>query len=259
MTNGTGSPSLSPHLPPSDKVVFQTVLGGGPALAPGAPVTLGAHRVLRTTEVDAYEQTVSPSDVAPFSAQLAGDLDSFTGTARKAAKLSLSTATAQPFDDVRTLIGTLTADKTMLALNPPILTGATSKRVAQEERNVRVKAFLYAASREADNDFHLIVGRDPKAKPSKYMTVEVSGLPPKGSKSLAKLKAARNSFKQFFGTELPNATYDFYDPPIPLELEGSLFFDMSHAQGGRPGPATLRPHMPTIWEIHPLSRITFDS
>jgi hypothetical protein len=258
MTNGSTA-AASPHLPPSDKVVFETTLGGQPSLGPGATATLAAHRVLRTTEVDAYEPSPSPADVAPFSAQPAGDLDSFMGTARKAAKLSLSSAKAEAFEDVSALIGTLTAEKAMRELEPPILTDAASKRVKQEQRNVKVQAFLYAASREADNDFHLIVGRDPAAKPSVYMTVEVSGLPPKKSKGFAKLNAARNSFKTFFGAQLPNATYDFYDPPIPLELEGSLFFDMSHAQGGRPGPATLRPHMPTIWEIHPLSRIGFSS
>ena len=43
----------------------------------------------------------------------------------------------------------------------------------------------------------------------------------------------------FFGNQpngLPGLTYDFYDPPIPLEIDGSLFFDLSHVTGGRPGP-----------------------
>jgi hypothetical protein len=49
-----------------------------------------------------------------------------------------------------------------------------------------------------------------------------------------------------------------YDPPIPIEVEGSLFFDMSHANGQGPGPATLRKDIPTIWEIHPVSKILFE-
>ena len=249
----------APHLPSPDKVVFETTLGSQTALAGGTAPTLAMHRVLRTTEVDVYEPPVASSSVEPFGAQPATDQDAFAGTARKAAKLSLSNANSESFDDLKALIGTLTPEKTMLQLVPPISTGATSKRVKQEDRNVKLQAFLYAASREADNDFHLIVGRDPAATPTVYMTVEVSGLPPKQSKAFSKLSTARNSFKKFFGAQLPNTTYDFYDPPIPLELEGSLFFDMSHAQGGRPGPATLRPHMPTIWEIHPLSGITFKS
>ena len=43
--------------------------------------------------------------------------------------------------------------------------------------NVRITAFLYAASLEDDNDYHLIVGRDP-SKSEKYVTVEISGLSP---------------------------------------------------------------------------------
>jgi hypothetical protein len=67
--------------------------------------------------------------------------------------------------------------------------------------------------------------------------------------------AARKAFKTFFGTDLPGFTYDFYDPPIPVSIAGSLFFDMSHATGQRPGPASLKSRMPTIWEVHPVSSI----
>jgi hypothetical protein len=84
-------------------------------------------------------------------------------------------------------------------------------------------------------------------------------LPPKGSKSLARLRNARNAYKTFFKlTQLPGLTYDFYPKPIPIEVEGSLFFDMSHANGQEPGPPTLHPDMPTIWELHPITKITFE-
>ena len=33
---------------------------------------------------------------------------------------------------------------------------------------------------------------------------------------------------------------------------------MSHATGSRPGPAKLRPNMPVVWEIHPISKIVFE-
>src|SRR2546425_135542 len=94
---------------------------------------------------------------------------------------------------------------------PKITTAPTCGRVKEEERNVGVAAFLYAASREADNDFHLIVGRDHTLTPEMYMTVEVSGLPPKGDATLdfTDLNAARSAFKKFFGPKLPGGTYDF--------------------------------------------------
>ena len=122
---------------------------------------------------------------------------------------------------------------------------------------MHVSAFMYAASREADNDFHLIIGRDPKVTPEMYMTMELSGLPPASSPSFKPLKAARDAFKNFFktrvGSQLPGLTYDFYQPPIPVQIDGSLFFDMTHAQGSHPGPPSLKSRMPVIWEVHPIT------
>jgi hypothetical protein len=141
--------------------------------------------------------------------------------------------------------------------DPPIGRGATSGRVSEERRNVAVRAWLYAASRENDNDFHLIIGGDPDESPV-YMTVEVSGLPPANSTHRKRLKRARDAYKGFFADDLPGASYDFYKPPIPVDVEGSLFFDIGHLNGGRPGPADLRPDIPTVWEIHPVTRIEFE-
>ena len=102
------------------------------------------------------------------------------------------------------------------------------------------------------------MGRDAQAVPEMYMTIEVSGLPPASRPSFATLKAARTAYKDFFGSQLPGFSYDFYDPPIPVEIEGSLFFDMSHSSGQRPGPASLRDDIPTIWEVHPVTKIVFE-
>jgi hypothetical protein len=44
---------------------------------------------------------------------------------------------------------------------------------------------------EEDNDFHLVVGRDP-AKSERYMTVELSGLPPESSPHFGRLNEARD-------------------------------------------------------------------
>ena len=213
--------------------------------------------VIHTNELDAYEKAAKGP---PFAAAAAAALptgDEFSGTSRKAAKLSISTAKTEIFKDVKDLIGSLPADSKMVFHKPPIGTDATSNRVKEEQRNVRVSAFLYAASREADNDFHLIIGRDPKTTPEIYMTMELSGLPPASEPSFKQLKAARDAFKKFFKTQaggnLPGLTYDFYQPPIPVQIEGSLFFDMSHASGQRPGPPSLKSRMPVIWEVHPIT------
>jgi hypothetical protein len=184
--------------------------------------------------------------------------DNYTGTARKAAKISIARAPLRTYTDLRYLIRYLPTDESMIKRTPKIRKTATSDRVEEEMRNVRVKVFLYAASREDDNDYHLILGRDPAKTPELYITMELSGLPPADSPSHAKLKAARDAFKAHFAGDLPGKTYDFYDPPRPVEIEGSMFFDIGHATGTRPGPKSLKSRMPTIWEVHPISKMVFN-
>jgi hypothetical protein len=215
-----------------------------------------AAEALSARGVTSRESKKAAKKAAKKASKKAVDRDTFGGTARKAAKLSLSAAPVRNYKEVRTLVNTLPSHESMAALKIP--RGATSGRVAQEERNVRLKTFLYAASREDDNDFHLILGRAPDASPEVYFTMELSGLPPKNAPSFAKLKAARDVYKAFFGSELPGTSYDFYDPPIPVTIEGSLFWDASHATGSRPGPQSLKSRMPVVWEVHPISSIKFN-
>jgi hypothetical protein len=225
------------------------------ARAAAAPA---AYRIIRTTEVDAKDKRVPITEARVLSAaRLAPPRDEFAGTSRKKAKLSISDADLESFNDLKKLIDSLPAKKKMTSHKPKITTTADSGRVQEEERNVRVRAFLYAASREDDSDYHLIVGRSRASSPM-YMTIELSGLPRGNAASFAQLKKARDTFKKFFGDDLPGTSYDFYDPPIPIDVKGSLFFDMSHAKGTPPGPPSLRGNMPVIWEIHPISSITFE-
>lgn len=220
------------------------------------------YRILRTDEVDAKDAPLTAEErasiVATGAAAIRNTGDGFAGTARMAAKLSIADAPAENFDTVAAVIATLPSKSDMVNHDPRISDDRGSERVVEEERNVRLSAFLYAASRENDNDFHLIVGENPQGQEEVYVTMEVSGLPPASAETFAKLKSARDSFQGFFGDKAPGATYDFYDPPIPIRVEGSLFFDMSHAHGQSPGPPTLHPHMPVIWEVHPISSIEFE-
>lgn len=246
---------------------IESALGSVPAHQTGMPAkdgitgvtTAGTFTIVHTQERDAYEAGGIGSGMAAAVAAAAPPAgDNYSGTARKAAKLSISTAKTENFKDVQDLVKSLTPDSKMIAHKPPIGTGATSNRVKEEQRNVHITAFMYAASREADNDFHLIIGRPPKATPEMYMTMELSGLPPAGSPSLVQLKAARDAFKKFFkdiGGKLPGLTYDFYQPPVPVQIDGSLFFDMTHATSAHPGPPSLKSRMPVIWEVHPITKI----
>lgn len=267
-------------MPAPDSIVEVQTLK--PAAAAAAPFGLAAARtsaapalrIIRTNEVDGYEQNASPQGTllglapaskkagrkgakkaAKKSSKKGADRDTFNGTSRRAAKLSVSAAPVRKYKDVQTLIRTLPAHEVMAALE--ISKKVDSGRVRQEERNVRLKTFLYAASREDDNDYHLILGRDPSATPEVYLTMELSGLPAPDAPSFAALKGARDAFKSFFGDQLPGEAYDFYDPPIPVTIEGSLFWDASHATGTRPGPKSLKSRMPVVWEVHPISKMEF--
>lgn len=118
-----------------------------------SPQTPGrSYTILRTTEIDGYELEKAAAAGLPAPGLLAAvpPGDNFKGTARKAAKLPIATASVESFNDLANLIKSLPVDSAMVSLHPPIKTTSTSNRVSKEKRNVRVKAFLYATSREAD-------------------------------------------------------------------------------------------------------------
>ncbi len=255
MPNGNAGPGPQERLPDPENVLVELALvpRSGSTTGAAAPGGGSRIRILRTLEVDEYEPALAAADILPLTAPRPAPTDNkFRGTSRRAAKISIADAPMESFDDINDLIATLQDHETMAKMNIP--RDASSDRVDEENRNVRVKAFLYAASIEEDNDFHLIIGRDP-SKAAKYMTVEISGLPPSSAGSFEKLDEARTAYFEFFGDGLPGTSYDFYDPPIEIEVEGSLFWDVSHATGGRPGPGKLRPKMPVVWEIHPVTKI----
>ena len=257
MVNSNQGGARRAGMPAERSVVDQTTHAPQRAAVADAQVGIAGrtYRILRTNEFDAKDK---PTPIPLFGARFAPIGDAFSGEARKAAKLALAGAAIENLANVGALVDTLPSKTAMVRHRPRITTDPGSGRVAEENRNVRLRAFLYAASREADNDFHLIIGDDPNSERHVYITSEISGLPPEGSDTFATLKSARDEYQAFFGDNLPNASYDFYDPPIPIEIEGSLFFDMSHASGRSPGPPSLHPDMPTIWEIHPVSKIIFE-
>jgi hypothetical protein len=205
------------------------------------------------------EKYVKKPETIPLQPQnvAAGD-ENFQGIARKNAKLSIGSGPVETFSDLKDLISSLPSDNAMINRTPPLTDSPDSGRVNEEQRNVRVRCVLYAASRQRSNDFHLIVGRAPGAQPEMYMLVTVSGLPESNDSTFPQLSAARDSFKTFFGMDTPRFTYGMYEPGIPLEVEGSLFFNVSFAKRTRPGPGGLKAKMPTLWEIRPITKIVFE-
>lgn len=247
-------------LPPANAIIqSRSLVPSRPLRADAAARVARTYTILRTNEVDLYDRPLSAAEISTTgAARFAGQGDDFRGKSRKAAKISITNAEVENFANLKSMIDSLAPDADMIDHDPHISTDQNSKRVTEEKRNVRLNAFLYAASREDDNDFHLIIGQDLAAPDEIYMTVELSGLPPPSAASFARLRKVREAFKEYFQDNLPNASYDYYDPPIPIEIEGSLFFDMSHASGSKPGPGSLRELIPTIWEIHPITELAFE-
>src|SRR5579863_9278605 len=99
----------------------------------------------------------------------------FEGADRTTPKTSIAAGDVEPFETVDALIATLPSDKSMLNHTPRI-TRKTMERAVEENRNVRVKAWIYAMRYETDQDWHIIAGADPKGGGKPFMNTEVSGL-----------------------------------------------------------------------------------
>ena len=178
----------------------------------------------------------------------------FRGTDRRLAKTSIASAALEPETTVDRLAGSLIADDTMLAHDPPITEAPTSDRVEEEKRSVAVRGWIYAIKYEDDQDWHLIVGTSPSGQSRTYLTCEVSGLPATNAASYRPLERARESLARILHDVLPGpGSYTSYVAhPIPVRIEGSLFFDIDHPAGAV-GPTGMHPK--TAWEIHPVTRI----
>jgi len=225
----------------------------GPAPAGGPSATLAVDPALRGRESAPATHAAPAAPVRP--APDPGLTLRYKGKDRKAAKTSICDGDAQTFATIGDLLEELPADEDMLDHDPAIeKTGDHSERCEDEDRNVRVKGWLYAMKLESDNDYHLIVG-DAANKPELCMNCEVSGLPASSAASYKKLKAVRAALRDLIGTDLPSDTkYHYFEPPIHVQIEGSAFYDIDH-KPGVVGPVKFRSHLPSAWEIHPISSI----
>jgi hypothetical protein len=204
------------------------------------------------TEEELYAKTVSPLN--PAERMAASNSAEFAGTDRKAAKTSTSDAPVEDLETLEAVLASLPDDAKMLDHRPKITRDEDSDRVKEEKRNVHFYAYLYASKKEADNDYHVILGSAKSTADSEFMTAEVSGLPRTGP-DRAKLKAVRKAFEQEFADNPIGTRYRTFRVPIRVEVTGSLFFDVDH-RAGVVGPDDLKPQ--TAWEVHPVTDIVFE-
>lgn len=239
----------------------RTARGPAPGAAEfgGAPKTIttasgASYRIRPAT--DAASLCHDAGDTEPFGAP-AADPDSFAGKARGAVKTSIANAPVQQFESLCDLLQAKGFDWHSAEV-------PKTKRSPEEQANVAVDAYLFASKKElpsngGDNDYHLILGCTAQAGTA-FLNVEVSGLPKSSATDFATLENARNDYKALFGSNIPGGSYQTYDPPIPVRVTGSLFFDSEHtlkAHGLSPvGPGACKPA--TAWEIHPVTAIEFE-
>jgi hypothetical protein len=215
-----------------------------------SPVTGKTHTITHTGE---FFESKEPTPKATTGA----DIDDFIPSSkpqRMIAKLSVAPGEVETFAHIDDLRKSLPAEAVMMKHMPRITKATDFDRVDEEKRNVCVTAFIYTISHEGDNDFHVIIGGDLDDPARLYMNVEVAGLPPVGDPFRAPLQKARDQFKQFFGANLPGAGFHDVKDPIPVQITGSLFYDISHPPDAA-GPKDRKPH--TSWEIHPVTDIQF--
>jgi hypothetical protein len=134
------------------------------------------------------------------------------------------------------------------------------KRTDKEDKNFTIKNVrIYAIKREKDEDYHMIIGPRTNADQGKLINVEISGLPKRSAASFATLKKVRTDLiTELTGIEKLTGkkwgTYLFFPEGIPVNITGSLFYDVDH-KGSHVGPGGL--HSPTCMELHPVTDIEF--
>lgn len=256
------APSASPNQPlvnmPDATRLAPTPLASRSSATSTSDVVSGRgrkFRIIHTTEQDDFkEYEWVEKGFRIFNNRPVTGSEGFAGHDRGAAKTSMAKASPEKATGLVALLNSLSDDNSMRHYHPPISKDWESPRVQEENRNVTVNAFLYAAKREPDGDFHVIIGSSATGDHARFMNVEISGLPA-GGPSYNALAQARSDFKTYFAGQLPGSGYDLYEEPIPVKVSGSLFYDIDHAPG-LVGPAGMKPT--TAWEIHPITAVVFE-
>lgn len=229
-----------------------------PPRAPTRTVVINGktYALIDTGERDEKEDEVEKEKITAVASDIP-DSERYKGKSRRVAKTTIFAGEAKTFDSLADLIAFLPANETMVALE--ISRAPASKRVEQEQQNVTVTAWLYAFKKEPDRDYHVILGEAPSVPAAQraYLNVEVSGIPADGTaNNRNQLWNVRKTFQSRLqlGASGPSR-YVRLDPPVPVRVTGSLFWDVDHEKPPYVGPSTHKPKTP--WEIHPVSQIEF--
>jgi hypothetical protein len=203
------------------------------------------------------ERIVARGPSLTARAKAGGDGITFAGTARKACKISIAPPPPEDQDLSQLISWCGQHDAEMRHHIPPITTASDSTRVAEENRNISVDGWIHFAKKEADNDYHVLLGTSGNLNQAQMMNVEISGLPPHGSRAFGALKQARDNFENLFELALPQMRGSGFAQVTPthVRITGSMFYDIDHGAGAV-GPTGHRPK--SAWEIHPVTNISVE-
>ncbi len=188
------------------------------------------------SDTDAYEET-------------------FSGVVRGDVKTTPAEAQTEFYDHVFEVLETLPDDYEMYSR-----VSDYSGPDETENRNVFVReAYVFYIKKEADGDFHIIIGDTLNGEQINLMTAEISGLPSDTTTTAYEmLKRARRQLYERYPDFFEGEKIRKYVRPTKnfpeIEIRGSLFFDTRHA-AGTVGTGTLKPE--TAWEIHPITYLNF--
>jgi hypothetical protein len=213
-----------------------------------------------TTEIPTSESKiirVDPDKLKVNFTKEASDayITEYVGQVRATAKTSMATRKTETFETVGDFLASLPTDNYMRQ------TGVNNKslRTVDENRNVLLKkAFIFHITKEADQDFHLIVGDlNEKGEKVNILNVEIAGLPKdKTTRNYFFLERTRRQlyekYPDFFTGNRKTLSPKTKFPEITVR--GSLFFD-SHHTPDQIGSGSEKPK--SVWEIHPVTYIEF--
>jgi hypothetical protein len=198
-------------------------------------------------------QALFPLRVGPISSRAVQPSEIFHASYRAQAKTSFARATLERFADIEDLFGPLPSDNQMANDYPELLKRKDnlSPRIPLEKRNVKVAAWIYWVVPEGDHDFHVIIGNTPQlTSATVFMNSEVSGLP-EANPSKTPFPQRRKDIRAILVNH-PNES-GLFNPPVPVDVTGSLLWDGEHRAPNNVGTAELKPKK--AWEIHPIREL----
>jgi hypothetical protein len=189
-------------------------------------------------------------------ATAASSSEVFKGKFRPEAKTSYSKGRKESATDVESLLNKLPTDAQMTLQHHELIAKDRNHenhvaRIAEEQRNVTVKAWLYWVGHQRDNDYHLILGDTSElSSGTLFMNAEISGLP-KTHPNQQPFVKLRGALRQVLAAN--HNIKGAFEKPVPVRITGSLLWDGEHRNPHNVGPKKpmdIRPKK--AWEIHPI-------